>query len=127
MADDNAQDALSPWIAVIVLALVIVVFLTAAALYGRYRTKQNVKHVDELRRQLFESLEKHGMPTIPDPPNTLRIDPSAMPPTIVPAAPTLAARTGGSRGGAGAATQASPPTAAANGAARGGGGGRRRR
>jgi hypothetical protein len=73
-----------PWIGVIIFALFIGLAFVAAGYFYKYRSSQNEKKTQELRNQLREILEREDKPVYNDPPYTLRIDVSKMPPTRLP-------------------------------------------
>lgn len=77
-------SSVEPWIGVIIFALVFGLSLVAAGFFYRHRTRQNEKFVQGLRNQLRETMEREDKPYYPDPPYTLRIDESRMPPTKLP-------------------------------------------
>ena len=72
------------WIGVIIFALVVVGLLAAAGYFYKYKSEKNEKFVQELRKNLQENLEREPIQPYPDPPYTLRIDPSRMPVTKLP-------------------------------------------
>lgn len=84
LAPPKPPSAVDPWIGVIIFALFFGLSLVAAGYFYKYRTGQNEKTTQELRNQLRETLEREDKPVYPDPPYTLKIDASKMPPTKLP-------------------------------------------
>lgn len=77
-------SAIDPWIGVIIFALFFGLSFVAAGYFYKYRSGQNEKKTQELRNLLRETLEREDKPVYNDPPYTLRIDVSKMPPTRLP-------------------------------------------
>jgi hypothetical protein len=77
-------SSVDPWIGVIIFALVFGLSIAAATYAYKFISEKNEKHVQELRNQLREVLERDGMPEYPDPPYTLRVDADRMPRTKLP-------------------------------------------
>ena len=80
----ETPSAVDAWIGVIIFALIFAAALVAAGYFYKHRSEQNEKFVQELRNTLKENLEREVIPRYPDPPYTLKIDPSRMPMTKLP-------------------------------------------
>lgn len=74
----------TPWIPFIVLSLLLTAAMAAAGWFYSYRTALNAKFAEELRTTLLTSMSNEDRPYVRKMPHQLRVDPSAMPPPVIP-------------------------------------------